>query len=71
MEVLDGERPTFNDVIVVLFRVYVCRTESGERLAIKRVLQDNRYKNRELQIMRKLDHQVCLIEFILLVILLV
>ncbi|CAD5208181.1 unnamed protein product [Bursaphelenchus xylophilus] len=37
--------------------VYVARTESGEKLAIKKVLQDNRYKNRELQIMRRLDHQ--------------
>ncbi|XP_064616614.1 glycogen synthase kinase-3 beta-like isoform X2 [Liolophura sinensis] len=31
--------------------------ESGEHVAIKKVLQDKRFKNRELQIMRKLEHQ--------------
>eukprot|EP00252_Welwitschia_mirabilis_P008667 TRINITY_DN2069_c0_g1_i1.p1 TRINITY_DN2069_c0_g1~~TRINITY_DN2069_c0_g1_i1.p1 ORF type:complete len:403 (-),score=52.01 TRINITY_DN2069_c0_g1_i1:264-1472(-) len=30
--------------------------ETGETFAIKKVLQDKRYKNRELQIMRMLDH---------------
>ncbi|XP_075093736.1 shaggy-related protein kinase epsilon-like isoform X1 [Nicotiana tabacum] len=30
--------------------------ETGESVAIKKVLQDRRYKNRELQIMRTLDH---------------
>ncbi|XP_041000662.1 shaggy-related protein kinase epsilon-like [Juglans microcarpa x Juglans regia] len=30
--------------------------ETGEAVAIKKVLQDRRYKNRELQIMRVLDH---------------
>ena len=30
--------------------------ETGESVAIKKVLQDKRYKNRELQIMRMLDH---------------
>ncbi|XP_022867173.1 shaggy-related protein kinase theta [Olea europaea var. sylvestris] len=30
--------------------------ETGESVAIKKVLQDRRYKNRELQIMRLLDH---------------
>jgi hypothetical protein len=30
---------------------------SNELVAIKKVLQDRRYKNRELQIMRRLDHQ--------------
>lgn len=30
--------------------------ESGEAVAIKKVLQDKRYKNRELQTMRLLDH---------------
>lgn len=30
--------------------------ETGETVAIKKVLQDKRYKNRELQIMRMLDH---------------
>nr|XP_034918524.1 shaggy-related protein kinase eta-like isoform X1 [Populus alba] len=30
--------------------------ESGETVAIKKVLQDRRYKNRELQLMRVMDH---------------
>ncbi|XP_061359246.1 shaggy-related protein kinase theta-like [Gastrolobium bilobum] len=30
--------------------------ETGEAVAIKKVLQDKRYKNRELQVMRVLDH---------------
>ena len=30
--------------------------ETGEVVAIKKVLQDKRYKNRELQIMQMLDH---------------
>jgi glycogen synthase kinase 3 beta len=30
--------------------------ESSDMIAIKKVLQDKRFKNRELQIMRKLDH---------------
>jgi serine/threonine protein kinase len=30
--------------------------ETGETIAIKKVLQDKRYKNRELQIMRSIDH---------------
>lgn len=30
--------------------------ETGETVAIKKVLQDKRYKNRELQIMRSMDH---------------
>ncbi|KAJ0986043.1 hypothetical protein J5N97_004399 [Dioscorea zingiberensis] len=30
--------------------------ETGETVAIKKVLQDKRYKNRELQLMRSLDH---------------
>lgn len=37
--------------------VYQARlVDSGEMVAIKRVLQDKRFKNRELQIMRRLDH---------------
>lgn len=37
--------------------VYQARLlETGELVAIKKVLQDKRYKNRELQIMRKLNH---------------
>ena len=30
--------------------------ETGESVAIKKVLQDRRYKNRELQVMRTVDH---------------
>jgi len=30
--------------------------ETGESVAIKKVLQDRRYKNRELQLMRPMDH---------------
>uniref|UniRef100_A0A0B6Z4C1 Protein kinase domain-containing protein n=1 Tax=Arion vulgaris TaxID=1028688 RepID=A0A0B6Z4C1_9EUPU len=38
--------------------VYQARLlETGELVAIKKVLQDKRFKNRELQIMRKLEHQ--------------
>lgn len=37
--------------------VYQARLiESGDLVAIKKVLQDKRFKNRELQIMRQLDH---------------
>ena len=37
--------------------VYQARlVEANELIAIKKVLQDKRFKNRELQIMRKLDH---------------
>jgi len=31
--------------------------DTNEQVAIKKVLQDKRFKNRELQIMQKLDHQ--------------
>uniref|UniRef100_A0A8B9KYW9 Glycogen synthase kinase 3 beta, genome duplicate a n=1 Tax=Astyanax mexicanus TaxID=7994 RepID=A0A8B9KYW9_ASTMX len=38
----------------VVYQAKLC--DSGEMVAIKKVLQDKRFKNRELQIMRKLDH---------------
>jgi len=38
----------------VVYQAKICDT--GELVAIKKVLQDKRFKNRELQIMRKLDH---------------
>lgn len=41
--------------IFTLFLKAKC-LESGESVAIKKVLQDRRYKNRELQIMRLMDH---------------
>lgn len=39
----------------VVYQAKLCDT--GEMVAIKKVLQDKRFKNRELQIMKKLDHQ--------------
>ncbi|XP_070549451.1 glycogen synthase kinase-3 beta-like [Ptychodera flava] len=38
----------------VVYQAKLC--DSGELVAIKKVLQDKRFKNRELQIMRRLDH---------------
>ncbi|KAF5302251.1 hypothetical protein FQA39_LY10290 [Lamprigera yunnana] len=38
----------------VVYQAKLCDT--GEMVAIKKVLQDKRFKNRELQIMRKLEH---------------
>jgi len=39
----------------VVYQAKLC--DSNELVAIKKVLQDKRFKNRELQIMRKLEHQ--------------
>ena len=41
--------------IIIFFSQAKC-LETGETVAIKKVLQDRRYKNRELQTMRLLDH---------------
>lgn len=41
-------------IIYVVFQAKCL--ETGEAVAIKKVLQDKRYKNRELQTMRLLDH---------------
>ncbi|KAH0999771.1 hypothetical protein HUJ04_013545 [Dendroctonus ponderosae] len=38
----------------VVYQAKLC--ETNELVAIKKVLQDKRFKNRELQIMRKLEH---------------
>ncbi|KPI92535.1 Protein kinase shaggy [Papilio xuthus] len=38
----------------VVYQAKLC--DSGELIAIKKVLQDKRFKNRELQIMRRLEH---------------
>lgn len=38
----------------IVYQARLC--ENNQIVAIKRVLQDKRFKNRELQIMRKLDH---------------
>uniref|UniRef100_A0A0N5CG16 Protein kinase domain-containing protein n=1 Tax=Strongyloides papillosus TaxID=174720 RepID=A0A0N5CG16_STREA len=39
----------------IVFKVKLPQT--GESLAVKKVLQDRRYKNRELQVIRKLNHK--------------
>ena len=49
-----AERVVGNGSFGVVFQA-TC-LESNETVAIKKVLQDKRYKNRELQIMRLLDH---------------
>lgn len=60
---LANQQPTFsyhaecvigNGSFGVVFRAKV--QETGEVVAIKKVLQDKRFKNRELQIMRKIQH---------------
>ncbi|KAF5455450.1 hypothetical protein F2P56_025023 [Juglans regia] len=55
-----AERVVGNGAFGVVFQAKCL--ETGETVAIKKVLQDKRYKNRELQIMRFLDHPnvVCL-----------
>ena len=42
--------------MVVLYCIQATIAETGETVAIKKVYQDKRYKNRELQIMRELYH---------------
>jgi len=49
-----AEKVIGNGSFGVVFRATVVQT--GEVVAIKKVLQDKRFKNRELQIMRQLDH---------------
>lgn len=49
-----AEKVIGNGSFGVVFRATVVQT--GEVVAIKKVLQDKRFKNRELQIMRKLNH---------------
>eukprot|EP01046_Picozoa_sp_COSAG06_P045190 COSAG06_NODE_6214_length_3045_cov_13.855058_1_plen_230_part_00 len=58
---VDSEREMYvpekvigNGSFGVVFQAY--HKETGEVVAIKKVLQDRRFKNRELQIMRSLDH---------------
>ena len=41
---------------MIFFLLQAKCLETGETVAIKKVLQDRRYKNRELQTMRLLDH---------------
>ncbi|XP_039022178.1 glycogen synthase kinase-3 homolog MsK-3-like, partial [Hibiscus syriacus] len=49
-----AERVDRHESFDVVFQVKCI--ETGETIAIKKVLQDKRYKNRELQTMRTLDH---------------
>eukprot|EP00301_Raphidiophrys_heterophryoidea_P007550 c12909_g1_i3.p1 GENE.c12909_g1_i3~~c12909_g1_i3.p1 ORF type:complete len:187 (+),score=29.08 c12909_g1_i3:380-940(+) len=49
-----AERVIGNGSFGVVFQASV--VETGEIVAIKKVLQDRRFKNRELQIMRSLNH---------------
>ncbi|ERN07114.1 hypothetical protein AMTRI_Chr12g240170 [Amborella trichopoda] len=49
-----AERPVGTGSFGVVFQAKCL--ETNETVAIKKVLQDRRYKNRELQIMRMLDH---------------
>ena len=43
-------------MLIICFLSQAKCLETGEAVAIKKVLQDRRYKNRELQLMRVLDH---------------
>lgn len=49
-------KPLFTKFFCWLFYVQAKCLETGEVVAIKKVLQDRRYKNRELQLMRSMDH---------------
>ncbi|CAG9336048.1 unnamed protein product [Blepharisma stoltei] len=49
-----SERPIGNGSFGVVYQAMVA--ETGETVAIKKVFQDRRYKNRELQIMKELHH---------------
>eukprot|EP00183_Erythrolobus_madagascarensis_P005031 CAMPEP_0185857380 /NCGR_PEP_ID=MMETSP1354-20130828/29476_1 /TAXON_ID=708628 /ORGANISM="Erythrolobus madagascarensis, Strain CCMP3276" /LENGTH=390 /DNA_ID=CAMNT_0028559651 /DNA_START=351 /DNA_END=1523 /DNA_ORIENTATION=+ len=49
-----AERVIGNGAFGVVFQATVC--ETGETVAIKKVLQDRRFKSRELRIQRQLDH---------------
>ena len=50
----NAERVVGNGSFGVVFQATV--NETGEKVAIKKVYQDKRYKNRELQIMKSLKH---------------
>lgn len=50
-----GEKIIGNGTFGVVFQARI--VETGEVVAIKKVLQDKRYKNRELQVLQELNHQ--------------
>mmetsp|Transcript_27480 Transcript_27480/g.31679 ORF Transcript_27480/g.31679 Transcript_27480/m.31679 type:complete len:393 (-) Transcript_27480:205-1383(-) len=50
-----GEKIIGNGTFGVVFQARI--VETGELVAIKKVLQDKRYKNRELEILQELNHQ--------------
>lgn len=47
-----------NGTFGVVYKAVVA--ETGETVAIKKVFQDKRYKNRELQILKILHHPNCI-----------
>mmetsp|Transcript_86425 Transcript_86425/g.230899 ORF Transcript_86425/g.230899 Transcript_86425/m.230899 type:complete len:80 (+) Transcript_86425:52-291(+) len=55
---LTNEKVVGNGSFGVVFQATL--VETGETVAVKKVLQDKRFKNRELQIMKQLHHpNVC------------
>jgi glycogen synthase kinase 3 beta len=53
----NAERVVGNGSFGVVFQAYVIQNnDPNEKVAIKKVYQDKRYKNRELQIMKELYH---------------
>jgi len=49
-----GEKLIGNGSFGVVYQARIA--ETGEVIAVKKIFQDRRYKNRELQIMQELDH---------------
>jgi glycogen synthase kinase 3 beta len=53
----NAEKIIGNGSFGVVFKATIA--ETGETVAIKKVFQDKRYKNRELQILKMLHHPNC------------